>query len=87
VTEAKSTKKADHVLHKTLPRETCECQPSLQRWYGDGDERCISCALLFVLGDGVVELEILEVREETDEIQDLSTRAPGLFEGKKSKRW
>ena len=31
--------------------------------------------------------EILELREESDEIQDLSTRANGLFEGEESKSW
>jgi len=34
-----------------------------------------------------VKLEILEVREESDEIQDLSARATGLSEGKESKCW
>jgi len=34
-----------------------------------------------------VELEVLEVREESDEIQDLSARARGLPEGKESKGW
>ena len=32
-----------------------------------------------------MELEVLEVREEPDEVQDLSTRALRLFEGKESK--
>jgi hypothetical protein len=35
--------------------------------------------------DGVVELEVLEVREESNEVQDLSTRALRFFEGKESK--
>ena len=34
-----------------------------------------------------MELEVLEVREETDEIQDLSGRALGLLEGKEPERW
>jgi len=34
-----------------------------------------------------VKLEILEVREESDEIQDLSARANRLFEGKEPKIW
>jgi hypothetical protein len=32
-----------------------------------------------------VELEVLEVREESNEVQDLSTRALRFFEGKESK--
>jgi len=32
-----------------------------------------------------VKLEILEVREESDEVQDLSARAPGISEGEESK--
>jgi len=32
-----------------------------------------------------MELEVLEVWEESDEIQDLSARAIGLFEGKEPK--
>ena len=31
------------------------------------------------------KLEMLEVREESDEVQDLSARTPGLSEGKESK--
>ena len=34
-----------------------------------------------------MKLEILEVREESDEIQDLPARANGLFEGEESKGW
>jgi hypothetical protein len=34
-----------------------------------------------------VELEVLEVWEESDEIQDLSARALGFFESKESKCW
>ena len=34
-----------------------------------------------------MELEVLEVRKESDKIQDLPARAPGLFEGKESQRW
>ena len=43
-------------------------------------------AVLFLRWDGIVELEVLEVREESDKVQDLSARTPGLSEGKKSKR-
>ena len=35
----------------------------------------------------VEKLEILEVREEANKIQDLSTRTNGLFEGEESKGW
>jgi len=34
-----------------------------------------------------VKLEILEVWEESNEIQNLSARAPWLFEGEESKSW
>jgi len=34
-----------------------------------------------------VKLEVLEVGEESDEIQDLSARATGISEGKESKCW
>ena len=33
-----------------------------------------------------MEFEVFEVREETDEVQNLATRTVGLFEGKESKR-
>jgi len=85
--EMKSTKKENHVLHKVLPRETRQCQSSLQWRYGEGYERCVSCTLPFIPGEGVVKLEVLEVREEADEIQDLSTGAGWLSEGEESKRW
>ena len=77
----------DHVPHKDFLREKHERQPSPQRGCGEWNERCVSCALLFILEMAVVELEVLEVREETDEIQDLSARALGLFEGKEPERW
>ena len=34
-----------------------------------------------------MELEVLEVWEQTDEIQDLSGRALGLFRGEEPERW
>ena len=34
-----------------------------------------------------MELEVLEVREESNEVQDLSARALGFFEGKESECW
>ena len=88
--KTKSPKEVGHVLHKLLPRETCERQPSSQRWYGEGNECRVSCGLLFIQAfqwDVVVELEVLKVRQESNEIQDLSARSSGLFEGKESKCW
>ena len=38
-------------------------------------------------GEGVVEFEILEVREESDEIQYFSASAFGLFEGEELECW
>ena len=76
----------DHVPHQVLPREKHERQSSPQRGCGERDERRVSRALLFILGVVVVELEVLEVREETNEIQDLLARALGLFEGKEPER-
>jgi len=87
MTEPKTPKNGDHVPHKVLPRETREYQPSSQWRYGEGNKRCIRCALLFTRADAAVQLEVLEVREEPDEIQDLSARAIGLFECKESKCW
>jgi len=87
--EAKSPKNGNHVLHKVLPHETHEHQPSLQWGYGEGNKCCISCVLLFIRGDVVVvvKLEVLEVRKEPDEIQDLSAGATGFFEGEELKCW
>jgi hypothetical protein len=85
VAEVKAAKKGDHMLHEGAFRATNECQPSLQRGCGGWDERCVSCALLFTDGKVVLKLEVLEVREKTDEIQELSTRAFGLFKGKELK--
>ena len=59
----------------------------MQWGYGEGNEVCVCRALLFIHGDGVVELEVLEVREESNEIQDLSARALRFLEGKESKCW
>ena len=58
----------NHLIYEALPRKTRERQPPSQRWIGEGDERRVVCALLFVLGDGVLKLEVLKVREESDEI-------------------
>jgi len=87
VTKPKPSKKGNNVLDEVHPRETRERQPSSQWGYGQGDECCVYCALLFVREADVVKLEILEVREESDEVQDLSARAPGISEGEESKGW
>jgi hypothetical protein len=81
----KSPKKGNHLLYELLSCEARERQPSSQRGYGEGNERRVGCALLFIPGDGVVKLKVLEVWEESNEIQDLSARALGFFEGKESK--
>jgi hypothetical protein len=55
--------------------------------YGERNEHCVSCYLPTNYGEGTVELEVLEVREKSNEIQDLLARALGLSEDKESKRW
>jgi len=85
--ETKSPKKGSHVLDKPLPCETSERQPPAQGGYREGYKRCVSRILLFTVGEGVVKPEVLEIWEESDEIQDLSTRAGGRLEGKEPKRW
>jgi len=81
MTKTKSPKKHNHVLHEGFPRETRERQPPSQWGYGEGYERCVSLTLLLVLRVLVNNLEVLEIWEEADEIQDLSTRPAWLFEG------
>jgi len=54
---------------------------------GEGDKRCVSCVLLFNRGVVAVKPEMLEIREVSDEVQDLSTRTAGLSEGKESQGW
>jgi len=87
MTETKSGKKDNHVLHKLLPCETRECQSPIEGGYGEGYERGVGCTILCILGKGVVKLEVLEVWEESDEVQDLSASADRLFEGEESKCW
>jgi hypothetical protein len=84
-TKTKSTKKSDHVLHELHPREIRERQPSSQRGYGERNEVYVSCALLFLCQSGVADFEVLEIREEPDEIQDLPTRTSRSLESKESK--
>ena len=79
ISRTESPEKGDHVLHELLPREKCEYQLPPQWGCGEGNERCVSCALLFIRGDGVEELEVLEVLEESNGVQDLSGRSVGLF--------
>ena len=40
---------------------------------------------MFTLGEVVQELQVLEVREEPDEIQDLSARTVGFLKGEEAK--
>ena len=87
MTETKSPKKDSHILHKFLPCETSKCQPPAQRGYGEGQKGCVSCTLLFILGEGIVNLEVLQIWEESNEIQDLPTRAGGRFKSEEPKRW
>ena len=86
MTKTKSSEMCDHALHKVLPREARECQSALQWGYGERNERCVGHALPFTCGKDAVEFEVLEVWEETDEVQDLSVRTVGLFKGKEAKR-
>ena len=78
-------KNRDHLLHQNILVATYQCQPSSQWRCGEGDERCVSYVPPFIFGEVVLKLEILEVSEEPDEIQDLSTRAVGLLKGEESK--
>ena len=83
--KTKSSEKRNHILHKFLPRETREHQPPSQWWYREGNEVCVSCALLLFYRGRVAELEVLEIREEPNEVQDLTAGAFGCPEGKESK--
>ena len=80
-----SSEKSYHILHKFLPRETREHQPPLQRGYGEGHEACTSRAPLLLYGGRVAEFEVLEILEESNEVQDLAAGARGEPEGKESK--
>ena len=83
--KAKSTKESNHVLREVLPCKINEHQPSLQR--GDGERgRCCIGHFLHFWPDASMKFEVLEIWEKPDEIQDLSARAFGSFESKKSKR-
>ena len=82
-----SSEKSYHILHKFLPREIREHQPPSQRGYGEGHEVCVGCALLLLYRGRVAELEVLETREEPDEVQDLAAGAFREPEGKESKGW
>ena len=64
-----------------------EHQPPSQWWYREGNEVCVSCALLLFYGERVAELEVLEIREEPDEVQNLAAGAFGEPEGTESKGW
>ena len=66
--ETKPSAKGNHLLHELLSRETRERQPPSKWGNGEGNECCAGCALLLIPGDGVLELEVLKVREESDEI-------------------
>ena len=82
--ETRPAKIRDHVLHKLLPRETREDQPSTQRRCGEGNERRITSVLLSLFGEGVADLKVLEIREESNKIQDFTGRTSGVFESEKS---
>ena len=86
-TETKAPKKVNHIFHEHLSRETCQCQSSSQWGYGEGNKRRIIFALLFLLFKIIIEFEVLEVRKESNEIQDLSARALGISKGEEPKGW
>ena len=48
---------------------------------------CVGCVLRFVHRFAVLKLKVLEVREESNEIQYLSTSSIWVFKGKESKTW
>ena len=83
--ESKSSENRDHVLHDPVPREHRERQPSLQRGRAEENERCVSYVLLFILEDSVVKLEALEMRKESNEIDDLLRRTSRPSESKELK--
>ena len=85
MTKSKPPKKDDHVLHEVLLRETHEPQPPSQWGYVEWDKRRISCILWHVHRLVVLKLKVLEVREKSDEIQDLSVSAVWIFESEESK--
>ena len=66
--KAKSAKKIDHVRHKIVPSERCECQTPSQRRYGKGNKGCATRAVLYGSAIWATELEILKVWEESNEV-------------------
>ena len=80
--ETKAAEKGNHVFHQFHPGKTREYQPSSQRGCRKRNEIRIGCALLFLLGGGVTDLEVLEIWEEPDEIDDLPARTFGPLESK-----
>ena len=82
-----SSEKCHHVLHKSLTCKACEYQSTSQWGYREGNEACISCALWFLFCEKAAELEVLEIQEESDEIQDLLGRTFRVLESKESKGW
>ena len=87
VTKPKSPKRDDHVLHEILLCDAYEPQPPSQWGYGEGDESRVGCVLWFIHRPIVLKLEVLEVLEESSEIQDLSTSSIWVFKGKESQVW
>ena len=87
MTKAKSSKKGDHIFHQVLHREAYEYQPPTQRGCGEGNEGRIIRSLSLNPWEAVMKLEILEIREESNEVQDLSGGAVWLLEGKESESW
>jgi hypothetical protein len=85
VTKTEPAEKFDHVLEKRLPRVT-EHQLPTQRRYGKGLERQISSTPR-PRRQEVTELEVLEMREQSDKIQDFTESTIGMTKSKKSKSW
>ena len=85
MTEAETTKEGDHLLQEDPLCAVYERQPSSQRRCEERGERHISCALPFVFYEVLLKLEVLEIREKSDKIQNLSTRTLELLEVEGSK--
>lgn len=79
MTETEAAEEFDHALDKPPPLATYESQLPAQRRCGEGYQRWVNRALLFLCGEGVVEAEVLEIREESDQIKDLMARTVGFI--------
>jgi len=85
VTKMESPKESNLVLHWFLHCETRQRQPPTQRGYGERNEVHISRAIPSLERGILAELEVLEIREESDEIQDLPRGASWFPESEESK--